>query len=201
MFLKPLKAKVSLPIIFLLSFIISNNLQSSEIAKKKTEKLHETLLINNSSEKPLAQRLDDLKITIDTIFDYKKMIKFIYGKKWTTLDDEIKEKLEKTFLRYISYNYAKRFSAIKNLKFKIVKNEKLSDTKVLIKTFMITSGKDTVSFDYIFNKKDGDWKIFDILVEGSISEVATKKSDFYQIIKQGGPLGLIEIINEKIGNY
>ena len=173
---------------------VSSQKKESDIddTYKNVEKINKTVE---------GQVLDDLKITIDTIFDYKKMIKFIYGKKWTTLDDEIKEKLEKTFLRYISYNYAKRFSAIKNLKFKIVKNEKLSDTKVLIKTFMITSGKDTVSFDYIFNKKDGDWKIFDILVEGSISEVATKKSDFYQIIKQRGPLGLIEIINEKIGNY
>lgn len=200
MFLKPLKDKVSLPIIFILSFLIAINVQSSEIAKIKTGKLHETLLINNNSKKPLVQRLDDLKVTVDAIFDHKKMIKFIYGKKWSSLDNEIKGKLEKTFLRYISFNYAKRFNGIKNLKFKIVKSEILSDSQVLIKTFMITSEKDTVSFDYIFNKKDDDWKIFDILVEGSISEVATKKSDFYQIIRQNGPLGLIEVINAKIEN-
>ena len=42
------------------------------------------------------------------------------------------------------------------------------------------------------------WQIFDILLTGSISEIATKKSEFFNIIKNSGAEGLIDRINQKI---
>ena len=41
-------------------------------------------------------------------------------------------------------------------------------------------------------KDNKNWKIFDVLLDGSISEVATKKSDFKKIIKEEGVSGLVK---------
>ena len=40
--------------------------------------------------------------------------------------------------------------------------------------------------------KNEKWIIFDVLLDGSISEVATKKSDFKKIIKEEGVSGLVK---------
>ena len=42
------------------------------------------------------------------------------------------------------------------------------------------------------------WKVFDILLDGSISEIATKKSEFKKIIEERGIKGLIS--NLKLRN-
>ena len=52
-----------------------------------------------------------------------------------------------------------------------------------------TGGTITGVSRYIKNEK---WKIFDVLIDGSISEVATKKSDFKKIIKEEGVSGLVK---------
>ena len=38
--------------------------------------------------------------------------------------------------------------------------------------------------DYLLSSKNNVWKIFDVLLDGSISEIATKKSEFRIFIKE-----------------
>ena len=51
---------------------------------------------------------------------------------------------------------------------------------------------------YLFSKVDNDWKIFDVLLEGTISEIATKKSEFKKIIDENGVSSLAKSIKKKI---
>ena len=51
---------------------------------------------------------------IGELYNSKKMIRFIYGRKWNDLDKETKNKLGLTFQKYISFNYVKRFNNIQN---------------------------------------------------------------------------------------
>ena len=51
---------------------------------------------------------------------------------------------------------------------------------------------------YLFSKVDNDWKVFDVLLEGTISEIATKKSEFKKIIDENGVSSLARSIRKKI---
>ena len=48
-------------------------------------------------------------------------------------------------------------------------------------------------------KKNDRWFIFDVLLNGSISEIATKKSEFRETLNNGGLSSLIILITEKLG--
>ena len=63
---------------------------------------------------------------------------------------------------------------------------------------MTTSDKEPIKFYYVFDYEDGKWKIFDILLNGSISEISVKKNDFKKIIIDEGVDGLIKKLNSKI---
>ena len=191
--------KVKENIFYLILFycLSINEALSTPLYDTHINKLHNALIQNNSSKDERKERVKNLKRTLSGIFDNQKMIKMIYGSKWKALNQESKDELSDVFLDYMTYNYEKRFRKIDNLNFKFVDEDKLNENYVLVKTNLITS-ENPVEISYILEKKKGTWNIIDILLIGSISEIATKKSEFMAIIEEGGPDGLILAIKSKI---
>ena len=48
-------------------------------------------------------------------------------------------------------------------------------------------------------QRRGRWKIIDVFLKGTISEVATRRSEFASVLSRGGPEALIRQINAKAG--
>ena len=48
----------------------------------------------------------------------------------------------------------------------------------MVKSNLILNSKEKVSINYLLTLKGEKWRIFDVLLAGSVSEVATKKSGF-----------------------
>jgi len=61
------------------------------------------------------------------------------------------------------------------------------------------SKTEKLKINYMLIKNHNKWLIFDILLNGSISEIATKKSEFNETLNNGGITSLISLINEKLG--
>ena len=57
---------------------------------------------------------------------------------------------------------------------------------------ILIADNERIKIDYLLALKNDQWKIFDVLLDGSISEIATKKSDFKKIINDKGVTGLIK---------
>ena len=124
------------------------------------------------------------------------MIRMIYGHDWKKLDDDQKEQLGDTFLRYISYNYSKRFFNIKDLNFKVLSDEELQNKIIIVKTNLLITDDEPLKISYICSKRNK--LLFDVLLKDSISEISTKKSEFKSTINKNGASGLIEAINKFI---
>ena len=190
------KLLYSLTFLILLCFYTSS--YSYEEPSELVNKFHETLKEGNISDKDKQQKKALLKHVVAETFNYSKMIKFIYGRGWKNLNSELKIKLEETFLNFISFNYVQRFNGIKDLDFKYIDYTKLEDGKIIVETLLITSDNEPIKINYLLEQTNMKWQIFDILLTGSISEIATKKSEFFNIIKNSGAEGLIDKINQKI---
>ena len=79
------------------------------------------------------------------------------------------------------------------------KIENIDDTRILIKTELNIKGEIPIEISYLCSKNNkGNWKIFDVILKGSISEISTKKSDFSSIIDNEGADGLIKTLDSKI---
>ena len=59
---------------------------------------------------------------------------------------------------------------------------------------MIIDKSDSVEINYLLKKTDNKWRIFDVLLAGSVSEIATKKSEFSKHLETGGVEGLIKAL-------
>ena len=70
-----------------------------------------------------------------------------------------------------------------NPSFKISSEKNIGKKYKLVKTYLILKNNEQIEINYLFRKKN-KWKIFDVLLAGSISEIATKKSEFKEYLKK-----------------
>jgi len=144
------------------------------------------------------------KKLITETYDTEKMLKMIIGDSWKNLNKEIKKEIINVFEEYIAKNYIKRFSKIKNLQFSSLEEKKIGNYKT-VKSNLILENDEKISISYLLSPKRQEWKIFDVLLAGSVSEIATKKSEFKSFIVDGNINPLIDALKKKnktlIQNY
>ena len=182
--------------IFLICLIISIFIVFHTETKSESKvlaginELHESLI--KISDKTI--NIDNLAMIDDVVknsYDLEKMGKIIIGIDWKQMDTKIQKEFINVFKRFISVNYFRRFNKINELNFE---NQTVTDieNKFKLARVILTADNEKFKIDYLLGFKNEKWKIFDVLLDGSISEVATKKSDFKKIIKEEGVSGLVK---------
>ena len=161
--------------------------------------LQEVLIQISEDSSQVSDNLNKIKQVVEKFTIIKNVENYCWRKKWQELSDNEKEDLYKTFLEYISFSYIKRFSKIENPRFELIKFKRIGEKFNLVETNLIVSSE-WKDYDSLFVqcKVDNDWKIFDVLLEGTISEIATKKSEFKKIIDENGVSSLAKSILKKL---
>ena len=182
--------------IFQICFIISIFILFHSETKSESKilagvnELHESLI--KISNKTINS--DNLALIDDVVknsYDLEKMGKIIIGVDWKQMDTKSKKEFINVFKRFISVNYFRRFNKINELDFEHQTVKVIGD-KFKLARVILTADNEKLKMDYLLGFKNEKWKIFDVLIDGSISEVATKKSDFKKIIKEEGISGLVK---------
>ena len=172
-----------------LVFFYSETKSESKVLACVNE-LHESLI--KISDKTINS--DNLAMIDDVVknsYDLEKMGKIIIGVDWKQMNKKTQKEFVNVFKRFISVNYFRRFNKINELNFE---NQTVTDieNKFKLARVILTADNEKLKMDYLLGFKNEKWKIFDVLLDGSISEVATKKSDFKKIIKEEGVSGLVK---------
>ena len=182
--------------IFLVCFIISifglfhSETKSKSKVLASVDELHESLI--KISNKTITS--DNLAVIDDVVknsYDLEKMGEIIIGVDWKKMDIKTQKEFINVFKRFISVNYFRRFYKIDALDFEHQTVKVIGD-KFKLASVILTADNEKLKIDYLLGFKNEKWKIFDVLLDGSISEVATKKSDFKKIIKEEGVSGLVK---------
>ena len=155
-------------------------------------KLHEGLKKIKSKD---FKNYNEIISLVQNTYDTEQMLLKVIGKVWRSSPDNKKRIMIDVFEEYIAKNYIKRFAKIDETKFEILKEKKISNF-IMVKSKLVLKQED-ISINYLLNNKNGNWKIFDILLAGSVSEIATKKSEFNRFIKDGDINPLINALKEK----
>ena len=183
--------------------VIEPKKKNVENLEKKTTKINEatqTISKLHQGLKKISGRnagiYNTTKKLITETYDTEKMLKMIIGDSWKNLNNEIRKEIINVFEEYIAKNYIKRFSKIKSLQFSSLEEKKIGTYKT-VKSNLILSNDEKVSISYLLSLKRQEWKIFDVLLAGSVSEIATKKSEFKSFIANGNINPLIDALKQK----
>jgi phospholipid transport system substrate-binding protein len=113
------------------------------------------------------------------------------------MSDAQRDAYLKAFSDFSVANYANRFDDYSGERFETLKESETSRGDTLVNTAIIKSDGDKVLINYLM-RKDGDaWRVIDVFLTGSISELATRRSEYTSVIQHDGIDGLISAINAK----
>src|SRR5262245_20301704 len=160
--------------------------------------LYEALLGTMKSGRSLGQsgRFARLEPVIRRSFDIPTMARLSVGSSWVTLSEAQRQQVIESFGRYISAIYADRFDSYAGQKLQVT-GEQPAAAGLIVKSQIIKANGEPVNVDYMMRRNGDTWLISDIYLDGAISEVATRRSEFGAILKSEGIDGLIAALNRK----
>ena len=160
--------------------------------------LYDALLSTMKSGRILGQsgRFTQLAPVIRRSFDIASMARLSVGSSWAGLSEAQRQQVSESFGRYISAIYADRFDSYDGQKLEVT-GEQPAPSGVMVKSQIIKANGEPVKVDYMMRRNGESWLISDIYLDGAISEVATRRSEFATILKNDGIDGLIAALNRK----
>jgi len=160
--------------------------------------LYDALLGTMKSGRSLGSsgRFARLEPVIRRTFDIPTMARLSVGSSWATLSEAQRQQVIESFGRYISAIYADRFDGYAGQKLQVT-GEQPAAAGVMVKSQIIKANGEPVNVDYMMRRNGDTWLIADIYLDGAISEVATRRSEFGAILKNEGIDGLIAALNRK----
>ena len=160
--------------------------------------LYDALLNTMKNGRILGQsgRFAQLDPVIRRSFDIASMARLSIGSSWAGLSGDQRQQITESFARYISAIYADRFDSYAGQKLEVT-GEQPALSGVMVRSQIIKASGEPVKVDYIMRRNGESWLISDIYLDGAISEVATRRSEFSAILKNEGIDGLIAALNRK----
>lgn len=144
-------------------------------------------------------RVKALDPLIRSTFNLPLMARTSVGPFWDRMSEAQRSQFVDVFSRLSVAHYADRFKGFGGEKFELLGAQDGPRDSVLIETRLLVPDGDNVALNYLARPSDaGKWQIVDVFVDGSISELAVRRSEYTSILRGQGADGLIETLERKI---
>jgi len=141
-------------------------------------------------------RYQKLEAVIFRTFDVPYMAKLSIGPGWNSLTPDQKKRAAQAYGRYITATYASRFDGYSGERLEVLGEQKIK-RGTMVQSRIVKSDGEPVQINYLVHDNAVGYQVRDVYVTGSISELATKRSEFATILRSSGIDGLIASLNKK----
>ena len=168
-------------------------------ASSPTEQIQETIeqvltVVNNSAQSDEPDRKRQLRETLMPRFDWNEMAKQTLGKHWDAAAARQGEFVS-ALSEFLGNSYAGKIGSYKDEKI-IYLTEAVDHDQAQVKTKIVSSRGEPTAITYQLHRVQGEWKIYDVVVE-DISLVVNYRSQFSRILAKGGFDDLLRQLKEK----
>ncbi|MEZ4334662.1 MAG: ABC transporter substrate-binding protein [Myxococcota bacterium] len=165
------------------------------------ERFHAGLLEIMKEAKTLGfeGRVEKLGPLMGRTFDLDFMASKTVGRHWSTLSPEDKQRWIETFTRFTTANYAGRFKGYSGEKFVTLGTEDAGHDTRLVRTRIEVPNDEPVELDYrVMQEKGGAWRVIDVYLNGKVSELTLRRSEYASALKRDGFDQLCDSVETKI---
>jgi phospholipid transport system substrate-binding protein len=154
-------------------------------------------VMKNADKLGYKGRYDKLAPVITKTYDLPLMARISVGPEWSTLTPDQQGKITESFKSLSIATFASRFDGYGGESFQIT-GESPANTDDIVDTKMLRPNDDAVDLNYRLRKTGDDWRIIDVYLSGTISQLANYRSEFSTTLRTKGADGLIQLINDKV---
>jgi phospholipid transport system substrate-binding protein len=155
-------------------------------ARAVVERFYTELLevMKRGEELAYQERYARLDPVVQKVYDLPFMSAKTLGRHWKGLSEEDRGRWISTFTRLTISTYADRFEY----------------ETVMVRTQILPVDEEPVELDYRLRGADGSWRIIDVFMNGTVSELALRRSEYSSVVKRDGFESLLSSMEEKIAS-
>jgi hopanoid biosynthesis associated membrane protein HpnM len=142
-------------------------------------------------------RYEKLAPAVRATFDLPTMTRIAVGPEWKSLKPEQQASLGEQFARMTIATYASRFDGYSGERFEVDPVTEPRNANRIVRTKLIPKQQEPILLNYLVHQTSDGWKVIDVYLSGTISELATRRSEFSSILKSGGAQALIDSLRER----
>jgi phospholipid transport system substrate-binding protein len=164
------------------------------------DRFYATLLAVMKDAKKLTfdERYKRLAPAIERAFDLGLMTRIAIGPAWAGLAADQQQRLSAAFARYTISNYANRFNDYGGERFEVAPPTKPNPNGLIVESSLTKSNGEKVVLNYLVHQDTaGSWKVIDVYLSGTVSELATRRSEFSAVLQRGGADALVQMIEQR----
>jgi phospholipid transport system substrate-binding protein len=140
------------------------------------------------------ERRHRLEQIVGDRFDYQEMSRRSLGAPWNTLSDKDKQEFVALFQTLLTNSYADKIESYSGEGVKYI-NERAENDYAEVRTKVLT-GKVEIPLDYRLLNKGGDWRVYDVVVDG-VSLVNNYRGQFSKILRSSTYADLVDQLRKK----
>lgn len=160
--------------------------------------IDEVLKILHDKELKQPARADERRQVLEKVvgdrFDYQEMSRRALGAPWNTLADKDKQEFVGLFKSLLVSSYADKIETYSGEGVQYI-NERTEKDYAEVRTKVLT-GKTDIPLDYRMLNKSGDWRVYDVVVDG-VSLVNNYRGQFTKILRSSSYPELVDQLRKK----
>jgi phospholipid transport system substrate-binding protein len=143
-------------------------------------------------------RYDTLEPALVAAYDFPEMTRVSSGRYWRELTEAQKHRLVETFKAYSLATYAARLNGFGGERFEVLGEDPAPADSVRVNNQIVQANGEAIRIDYLLRRHDDEWRIIDVYLKSSVSELAVRRSQFTSVLADQGFDGLISTLEAKI---
>lgn len=151
-----------------------------------------------SAKVAFQTRYQQLAPVIEQAYNLPLVTQNSVGFLWSTLPADQQKELVALFTQFTISSYVSQFNGYDGQTLAVLPQTKALGEKEIVLTKLTSHDGSAVQIDYVVGKDGESWKINDVLLNGTISQVAVHASDFASLVKSGDASKLIAALKAKI---
>ena len=178
---------------------IGRNDPLADSATETVEQFQSTLLdvMKTAKRTSVRQRYDKILPSISKHFHMPLMAQIATGKYWNKAQASQKAAVTEAFKRINIATLATLFNAYNGEIFRTDGEYPGPSKTTIVSTNLIKTDTSKVSIAYVARKFNREWRLIDVVVDGGISELKIRRSEYHLILNNGGLSTLTRLLNNK----
>jgi phospholipid transport system substrate-binding protein len=192
----------SIGIILIAALLIGLPFQAIAATPKETVETGVNNVLKTLGDPAFKAKSKDTKIEeigniIGGVFDFTELSKRTLGRNWRKLNDAQKKEFTELLQKMLQGVYADRLLAYTDQKIVFGEEKMLKKGRAEVQSNIVLSDGRKVPIFYRLTDKSGEWKVYDLIIEG-VSLVKNYRTQFREILAKDSPEKLLEIMRKKV---
>ena len=154
-------------------------------------------VMKEADELGVQGRYKRLRPLVEQVFHLPVMARIIAGSYWDRADGSLKRRFVSSFARMGVSTLATLFDGYSGETFAIEGERPPIKRTVVVKTQILRVDDSPVDIAYVTRQFDSRWYVIDVLLDGYISELKVRKSEYRSVLRKGGIEALIVTLDRK----